>query len=123
MKRILWSSLMVALVLGCATAEPGLEQARTETDLFGAPGSYWSVDGLGRAQVPVCWMTPGWATEKAWVRSSAEAQWGAFSTVQFTGWGDCNEATPRPAVRIIVDNSGEDPWSMIGRAGNEPSMR
>jgi|SRR6218665_617123 len=88
--------------------------------LYGYPAGYWPTSASGFADVPVCWLTAGWATEKEWVRQIIEAQWDSVSSVRFTGWGTCDASTPAQAIRIQVDESG--PRAYVGRTSYSPSM-
>jgi hypothetical protein len=88
--------------------------------LYGYPAGYWPAQPTGFTDVPVCWVTPGWDTEKIWVRQTVESQWDTPSSVRFTGWGPCDASTPAYAIRILVDES--NPRAYVGRTSLSPSM-
>src|SRR5262245_26283009 len=91
---------LLAASTGClATPEETAEAAEdapvaeSRDALFGN-GNYWPMNAVGDTEVPVCWLAPGWTQEKAWVKEAVEAQWGAYSSVKFIGWGDCGACDP-----------------------------
>lgn len=45
--------------------------------------------------IPVCWNTAGYVTEKRWVQQSLKGQrsWEMGGNINLVGWGDCNGAT------------------------------
>ncbi len=114
------------LLLACGPVEElpadqqGLTVSARQDDLYGYPDGYWPTGTLGFTFVPVCWVTPGWTTEKEWVRQTVVSQWDSVSSVRFTGWGSCDASTPAAAIRIQVDES--NPRSYIGRTTYSPTM-
>ncbi len=60
--------------------------SRKSQELYVASGKRWT-NGI----IPVCWKTPGFATEKAWVRNQIQNTWEAVApgVVKFTEWRDC----------------------------------
>ncbi|PTL75129.1 hypothetical protein DAT35_56510 [Vitiosangium sp. GDMCC 1.1324] len=119
---LLLSSFLVACE-PAAERVPGMEVVAVgsqQEPLYGKVGSYWPTSASGFTDIPVCWTTAGWNSEKTWVRQTMEDQWDANSSVRFTGWGTCDANTPTDAIRIQVDESG--PRSAIGRTSNNPSM-
>jgi hypothetical protein len=125
-RSLRWSSfLLAAACAGCLGAPGEIEEGdvrlgEADSALFGLPGSYWPINSDGVTEVPVCWLTPGYATEKGWTRSSVESQWGAYSSVAFVGWGDCDALTPIHAIRIELED--DRPESLVGRTAFGASM-
>ncbi len=116
-------SLFLMACEPAARSIPDLEVVVSDSrkdELYGYPAGYWPTSAAGFTDVPVCWTTAGWNSEKTWVRQIVEAQWDTNSSVRFTGWGACDGSTPAQAIRIQVDESG--PRSYVGRTGNNPSM-
>jgi hypothetical protein len=55
--------------------------------------------------IPVCFGGEGNDSERAAIRDEVESTWGRYSSIAFSGWGDCTNALPEPAeVRISFLN-------------------
>ena len=127
-----WFSRGVALLgalatlgaAGCATSDDGAgaegeKLGEVESALFGN-GLYWSTGTDGITEVPVCWQFSGYDADKEYVRSAIEGQWGAVTSVRFTGWGTCGASTPSNAIKI--SEGDETPHSNVGTSGSGVSM-
>lgn len=57
----------------------------------------------GRPNLTVCWDTPGFATEKEWVRTSIRDTWEKESNLVFSGWGACPSSAD---IRITISDEG-----------------
>jgi hypothetical protein len=118
-------ALAVLLVVGCGDAPPpplsGDQLTTQGQELFGNR-NYWPKSADGWAQVPVCWRVAGYDTEKNWVRSAIESQWGSVTKLRFTGWGGCDGSTPAKAIRIELENGSDAPRSYVGPVTLNPSM-
>jgi hypothetical protein len=86
-KRLIMRALLVIVAsTSCAGQEPETSDVavtNNEQALFVDTTQVWPQNSLS-----VCWRTPGFSTEKDWVRSSVN-EWTRNSAVVFTGWGDC----------------------------------
>jgi hypothetical protein len=128
MNRFCILVLGFAVMFGCGSEKASELQVgdqlveRSSQELYGSKGRYWNWDADGRVRIPVCWLSGGYDTEKSWVRSSVEDQWGAVSTVQFTGWGPCSLSMPYNAIRIQIEDTSTAPRSYVGMVGMSPSM-
>ncbi len=67
-------------------------------------GYYLSSAVWQRYDIPVCWETTGWATEKGWVQAAVEAGWEANSSIELTGWGACTSGSK--GIRIKIADEG-----------------
>jgi hypothetical protein len=66
--------------------------------------------------VQVCWITPGWATEKAKIQAYVHDSWEKAANLQFT-WEECAGVGAAPRVRIvIVEGSSSGGSANIGAA-------
>ena len=86
-----WSLVLVVLA-GCLEEPVDEEVASQELPSYPKSSVAWPIDNLTKvAKVSVCWATPGYATEKGWVRAAIETRLENQSTykVDFTGWQTC----------------------------------
>jgi Bacterial tandem repeat domain 1/Matrixin len=91
---------IAATVFGSVDRSPASEKIGTITQpLNVARKSLWP-----SPNVPVCWETPGSATEKNWVRQAVSSTWETTSMLNFTGWGKCNSNSK--GIRIQVADVG-----------------
>lgn len=104
---------LLALTASCGGSLEAAGDAEVDKSALYGSFTYWPANpATGLTAVPVCWVTPGYATQKGWVRSAVEGQWGSsFSTVQFTGWSDC-PATGFVGVHVEVIDA--QPASQVG---------
>jgi hypothetical protein len=53
-------------------------------------------------EIPVCWLTAGYATEKGWVREALRGQrsWMRSANLNFVGWGDCAPGAQGVVIEI-----------------------
>jgi hypothetical protein len=56
------------------------------------------------ANIPVCWETAGFATEKGWIRDALVDSWEAASAVRFTGWDACSAG--EAGIHIKLHDAG-----------------
>jgi hypothetical protein len=110
--------ILLALLAACADLDLS-DVALDESELF-KTGSAWPRDASGVSLIPVCWLTPGWSAEKAWTRDAVESQWPVYTSLAFTGWGDCRASTPTRAIRIVVQDVR--PWAEVGPTPDNPAM-
>lgn len=109
LRSIVFIASSTLLAQGCAasTSTSEEEASTTITDpLAVSTANVW----LSR-DIPVCWETPGYATEKAWVREAVHRSWEIESGIEFTGWGDCTPTTKGIRIRQANDT----PASGVGR--------
>ena len=71
-------------------------------------------ENSGRGAVPVCWETPGFDTEKGWVRSAIANTWERESLIRFAGWGRCKPFTVLGiqtffGIRIGIADTAKNP--------------
>jgi hypothetical protein len=91
--------LAALLACGCGSSplEEPLQETETQRDnLYVAASTIWPT-----SEIPVCWTTSGYATEKAWVQDAISKSWSAEANVEFTGWGTCAPSTTG-TIRIAI---------------------
>lgn len=115
---------LTALAAGCVARDVDSDSpeelvAEEESALYGN-GDYWSMGTNGITEIPVCWTFTGYDNDKQYVQSAVEGQWGAVSSIRFTGWGICGTSTPSDAIRIREGD--ETPHSQVGTTGSGVSM-
>jgi hypothetical protein len=73
--------------------------ATQEEPLYYLTGRLWP-----QRDIRVCWYTPGYATEKEWVRSTlaSKRSWAAAGNVVFTSWSECPNQTATAGIRISL---------------------
>ncbi|WP_394846764.1 FG-GAP-like repeat-containing protein [Pendulispora brunnea] len=96
------SAILLAMA-GCSSDAPDAESfeqtSSREEPLYVASTRVWS-----NPNIPVCWETAGYPTEKNWVRSTIRRTWEKESNVLFTGWGTCPASSS--GLRIRVNDEG-----------------
>ena len=83
--------LCAGLSLGTFLPSCAVETGTTHDEDVQAIGQdlYFKTSVKWGAQIPVCWLTAGSATEKAWVKAAVAGSWSRYAKVDFTGWGSC----------------------------------
>jgi hypothetical protein len=83
--------LLVAAIAGCEPSDEGQqglasdeELSPRQQELYARSLGIWT----GR-EISVCWVEPGLATEKRWVREAIASTWAKRSGLTFVGWLDC----------------------------------
>lgn len=96
--------------LGCVAQMDG-EQGKddgavgeSQERLYGS-GYYWPKSSDGLTYIPVCWTFSGYDSDKEYVRSAVEGNWGAISSIKFTGWGTCT--TSDDSAKVIQISNGD----------------
>ena len=118
------AALACALAAGCVgnpSDEPGDPQgdealSEVEGESYILTSSGWPMSG-GVATIPVCWETPGFATEKGWVQAIAESSYDGrpFFHVNLTGWGTC--ALGSSGIRIQISDTASNNWPRVVALG------
>lgn len=90
-----------------------------EQELYGN-WKYWPATS-GVTEIPVCWTFTGYDSDKAYVRSAVEGNWGAVSSVKFTGWGTCTSSQYSGDV-IRISQGDVGPHSGVGTSGSGVDM-
>ena len=133
-------ALAGSATLGCAAidadgqsvdGDEGSEEITSTADALYGEGSsnYWSKSSDGITYIPVCWTFTGYDADKSYVRSAVEGNWGASSSIEFTGWGDCTSAQTTTSTSVTTNNviriSQADltPNSGVGTTGHGVDMR
>ena len=57
--------------------------------------------------IPVCWETAGFATDKNWVKDTIENTWEYFLDIDFQGWGNCTASAT--GIRIQIEDVAKGP--------------
>jgi len=125
MKRLGSVILGAATVLACTAAsgcidapDDGDEAAYSSVDdeSYILTTSAWPMSS-GVANIPVCWETAGFATEKDWVRSIVESSYDAqpFFHINLTGWGTC--ASGSSGIRILISDTTTSNWPAVSALG------
>jgi hypothetical protein len=87
------------LFAACATEVDSNPQTAAEPEsLLADRSSIWDDPYL-----VVCWVTPGFATQKQWVREAVENSWMRNTRLVFAGWGDCTDPTA-VGIHITLEN-------------------
>jgi hypothetical protein len=112
-RRTLFGFASLAALLACGCGSSALEEPLQETetqrnDLYVLSTKIWP-----SSEIPVCWITSGYATEKAWVQDAVNKSWAAEANIEFTGWGTC--ASGAGGIRISVS----DRWPYVSGLGTE----
>lgn len=96
----IWS-LVVAACSACSAADDAAEPATLtlHDELYVLTSSIWDT-----RSIPVCWETPGYTTEKNWVRQAIEQSWEVETSLVFYGWGSCSSASK--GLRVRIQDSG-----------------
>ena len=87
------------LLLACGpSAETPNEPLGTSTEALFYKAAFLRAE----REVPVCWLTEGYTTEKGWVRDALRGQrsWMRSANLNFVGLGDCGPETQQVAVEI-----------------------
>jgi hypothetical protein len=58
----------------------------------------------GEIPIRVCFLESDTDTLPAWIRSEAERTWGRYLNVEFTGWGECSNATVSGVVIEFLED-------------------
>ncbi|WP_373524934.1 M12 family metallopeptidase [Nostoc sp.] len=80
-----------------------------------------------KRQVPVCWTTPGFNTEKDWVMSAVNSTWEKESGIDFIGWGECpltgslSIDSLLPGIRIAISDEGPHAKELGRKLNGHPS--
>ncbi len=82
--------------------ESGEGSSEPDTKSRAERGFYLKSTVWNRYDIPVCWETSAWKTQRGWVRDAVEKSWEAESSLDFVGWGTCNN--PKLGIRIGVFN-------------------
>ena len=100
--RAVWAPIFAAvLACGCGSApvEPSSDDVASEpAPLYVLSTAIWP-----SAEIPVCWLSSGNDTEKAWVRDAVAKTWEAEANIEFTGWGLCNVSST--GIRISTSDA------------------
>jgi len=96
MKRKLWQFPFIAVSFFSYVAT---SQAHDEA--VGLAVAKW-----GMTTIPVCWENPVAAnlTQRGWVKAAVERTWEAYSSLEFTGWGECENNSS--GIRIQIQDRG-----------------
>jgi uncharacterized protein YbdZ (MbtH family) len=99
------TALVGAGALGCAAQADGGPVGETHDHLYGNY-DYWPKSADGVMRIPVCWQFSGFDGDKQAVMDAVTSQWAAYSSIEFTGWGQCNSTDyGGAAIRISQDDS------------------
>ena len=103
----LGTSLCALGGVGCARdteTKVALERTGTSKEqLFAMPSTVWPNPG----NIPVCWETSGFATEKAWVKNAIQVSWEAnVPAIKFAGWGNCSAGSPGIHIQVASTQDG-----------------
>jgi hypothetical protein len=111
--RLLGSATLAGLLAcGCGSSS-GVDESSRDIGAQCDPLYVLSTVVWPSSDIPVCWTTSGFATEKAWVRDAINKSWAAEANLEFTGWGPC--APGAGGIRISVG----DGWPMVTALGKE----
>jgi hypothetical protein len=105
------AAALIAAGCGSSSVDPSSQETsreiETRTDpLYVRANAVWT-----NPDIPVCWTSAGFDTEKAWVRDAINKSWAAEANIEFTGWGTC--APGAGGIRISV----ADQWPRVSDLG------
>jgi len=95
-----------ATVAAAVTAQVSQLQVKQEASVL--KSALWK-----RPTIEVCWDTPGFNTEKTWVRDAVTRTWDQESALEFVGWQQC--APNNRGIRITIENT----WPHTKWLGNQ----
>jgi hypothetical protein len=92
-------SILILLILNICIASAQDSSVKCPDQLVGLKSTIWK-----SLEIPVCWesMEPNFRTERQWVKQAAIDTWGKHSSLQFTGWGECQSNSR--GIRIAVSD-------------------
>ncbi|MEP7125205.1 MAG: RICIN domain-containing protein [Byssovorax sp.] len=101
--RIIGLCLGTSALMACsATDTAALDEATDTQDdsIYAASSTLWK-----SKDIPVCWENAGDNdAQRWWVQDQITKTWDAVSSVNFTGWGKCQNGSS--GIRINIDDSG-----------------
>jgi len=94
-----WMFVCLVSLAACTSEKPD-PTAQGEAPLYRDNATtLWTATGN---QVPVCWVTPGFADYKAWIRDAARRTWGGVANIDFAGFGDCPTSGTQRFLRADI---------------------
>lgn len=105
--------VLAASAIGCASPDVPSSSAEAHlgtaaSNLFIMKAQLWPKP----ESIPVCWVTSGFAKEKAWVKDALEGSWEtAAPAIKFKGYGDCSSASAamKQGIHIQIATTEDGP--------------
>lgn len=123
-------ALVLGLAGGCAPPEAAEGEGSTDSHLSAQSDTLWP-----GARIPVCWdrsitssdrypvpaLAEDLGASNARMREAVEriarAEWNARTPIQFVGWEDCGDGSPKEAVHLVpIDSSTRTDCGESGQA-------
>ena len=94
--KALINAPFLAVVFAVVSCSQELAHEPSKTNAHYSKADLW-----WKKHLSVCWETPGYATEKEWVKDAIKQSWGKYTALKFSGWGSCGRANIR--IKISDD--------------------
>gem|GEM_PF-6331729 len=123
LQRMVGLAVSAVVLGGCGEQPEGL---LPEPPLAVSLEALYSENGItlwpaNNQLIPVCWLTPGFETEKQQIRDSVARTWEYESQVRFFWYGDCPTSGTVKFVRVLLDVATDEEgvgggWAQTGTA-------